>query len=241
MRRMCTCLTPWSVGKMLTLCASALMLAGCPIPTPKCTDVYYGTPGIDRRKLMPADESVEDGSVIAFGQITAPNAEVQGVISARLIQLRDLSFSPAEPYAEEIVYFDPDGRFFWILPAAHYVIQPLYFNFAYSGESYKEKTVLNTSLRFTLPKEATSVYLGTVNITLSPEHGLRSLTINRGDEADGAKPPDWSFAHDLPVSEFMMTEDRDAPRLTVRRRQLCRKRGVEICLYLYYGLACPSD
>lgn len=241
MRWMSTQFRTWSAGKILAVCGLALMLAGCPVPAPRCTDVYYGAPGIDLRTLTPADESIEDGSVIAFGRITAPDANVQGVISARLIQFKDLLFSPAEPYAEEIIHFDPDGRFFWVLPAGHYVIQPLYFNHAYSGQSYKEKAVLNTSLRFTLPQGAKSVHLGTVNISLSSALELQSLTIAPEEETGSAKLPNWSIARDLPVSELMMIEDRVAPRQTVRHRKLCRKRRIEICVYLIYGGWCPSD
>lgn len=229
------------VRNMLAICSATLLLAGCPTPVPRCTDLYHGKPGIDVRELSPADKKVADGSVIAYGRITVLDAKDQGTISARLIRYDKPTFSSMEPYGEETIWFKPDGRFYWILPAGRYVIQPLYFNYAYSDASYSKKAMLNTSLEFTLPEEATSVFLGAMNITLSSKYELQSITINTGERLEGSELPTWSFAHDLPVSEIMMVENPGLPPLEVQRRKICRERGVVVCGLLLYGGICPRE
>ncbi len=122
----------------ITLVAGFLCfaLSGCPIPIPVCEKREFVKPGIGVMELMPIYKAVPEGSALVFGRVYLRPLEEQGAISARLVRYKRQLLSAESPYGAEKVWLKPDGRFQWILPEGHYVIQPLYFNHAYKGTSY---------------------------------------------------------------------------------------------------------
>ena len=218
-----------------------LALSGCPIPIPVCENRAFVKPGINVTELMPVHKAVPDGSVLVFGRVYLRPLEGPGAIRVRLVRYERLLLSAETPYAAEEMRLDPDGRFNWILPEGRYVIQPLYFRHSYEGVRYHAVEEIFVSVEFTVSESPDPIYLGALDITLSPGFKIQAITIEDEEETARVGLPSWSFARDRPITVELMHHNPELPPLNVRHRQVCHRQNICLGIYTLYGPVCFNE
>jgi hypothetical protein len=213
------------VHKVVAIAAiilSGLGLTGCPTPIPSCARSEIIKPGIDMREFLTVGESLPEGTAVVFGQFIVEHPVEKGVISVRLVSHKDSFSSEQQSYGEEQVWIEPDGKFQWILPLGHYVIQPIRFHFYYRGVNYLFLREFDFSLIFDVSETKKYYYLGTVNILLSSELDSRDIEISNDLTFSRSHFPVRTHAKPKKLEVNLVRYEPDLEFINVAKRKVCR-------------------
>lgn len=233
------CLDP-SVLCRFALCtglASALLLAltGCPAPIPTCEKWDYAKPSVGATKLMPVDTKLEAGRALVFGRIEVRGTTRDGLLFVRLVRLDPVPFGNDQPYAEQTLRLDPDGRFQWLLPEADYVIQPVYYHYDYDRSSYKNKATMHLSFEFSAAHDSSPIYVGNTIIAVTADFDPRAVEINNELADELPRYAASRLIGGRPTIVSLMRHNEQMAALTVAYRDVCREEN-PIC----WGLFTPG-
>ncbi|MEE8624099.1 MAG: hypothetical protein V3T19_02040 [Acidiferrobacterales bacterium] len=216
-------------------------LTGCPTPIPTCREYSFAKPSINIKEPLMTMETMPEGTALVFGQINLEGPKEEGIVSTRLVSYKNY-LSGKQPYGEKEVRLEPNGKFQWILPLGHYVIQPIYFNYDYRGVGYHSSKQINISLPFEVSEAEKVYYLGTVNIFLSSELNLRDTRISNDLTSARSQLPDWVNTGSNQLDVNLVRNDLDLGIVNVARRKTCRKWNIiSWCIIAPYGACFNVD
>lgn len=208
--------------------ALCLALFGCTRPPPvvsACEEPASVRPGIEAAELTPADETIPDGAVVAFGRIGVEGAAARTPVSVRLVRYVDEPVPGENPYAEQELQLRPDGRFGWILPKGHYSIHAILLSRDSGTGEHAPSEEIPVLTEFRVAKDAQVNYLGALTVALAPE---LKITVEDERARRDVALPTWSSFKDRPIDAQLMRYNPELATANVGQRQFCRKWS-EVC------------